>query len=176
MLDGVIDIRDSIAKKTVTFGRPIKGSELVEAVRAACGDDRSFVQEQRYDDGHFVAAGQYHREVDNRAVLVAPTKTDPWIRTDETYESAVVVSRSPGDTALDQDTAIRAVLKFADRLEQRLATERQDELGRGRDPYAPAAGAVTRRPDAAAAQSMDTAAASPRRDGTGRGGYTNRAL
>ncbi|MET9313731.1 hypothetical protein ABZX12_18115 [Kribbella sp. NPDC003505] len=160
----MIDISDSIAKKTVKFDRPLKGSEVIEAVRAACGDDRSFVQQHRYDDGHLYAVGRSSSyEYDN--VLVTPNKTDAYIRADETYDSAVVVSHDLGGGQRygvrgSDGAEIEAVLEFAGQLEQHLPSGRQEDLGRGRDPYAPAAGAVARRPDAAPAPRQDGAAAS----------------
>ncbi|WP_350280788.1 hypothetical protein [Kribbella sp. HUAS MG21] len=175
----MIDISDSIAKKTVKFGRPIKGSELIEAVRRACGDERSFVQEHRYDDGHLYAVGRSSGyEYEN--VLVTPTKNDAYLKPDEQYESAVVVSHDLGGgqrfgSRAADGAEIDAVLEFADQLEQQVTSGRQEDLGRGRDPYAPAAGAVSRRADGAAPQGVDAAAASPWRDGTGRGGYNNLA-
>ena len=150
-LDRVIDISDSVAKKTVQFGRSVKGSDLIEAVRAACTDDKSFVQQHTYDDGVLYVVGQSSSYSDQN-LLVTPTKTDAYIRSDEYYESAVVVSHDLGGgtryaVRSSGDAEIRAVLEFAERLPQHLPSGQQEDLGRSRDPYAPAAGAVASRPD-----------------------------
>jgi hypothetical protein len=172
----VIDISDAVAKKTVQFGRSIQGKELVEAVRAACVEDepsfrheqRSFHQEHRYDDGHVYVVGR-NSSYPSENVLVTPTKTDPYIRADEFYDSAVVVSHDLGGghrlaVRESPDAKIDAVLEFSEKLKEQVASQSQEQTGRERDPYAPAAGAVTKRPEGAAASryTSPSAGADPR--------------
>ncbi|GAA3141800.1 hypothetical protein JOF29_000589 [Kribbella aluminosa] len=152
----MIDISDAVAKKTVNFGRSIQGKELVEAVRAACGEDeRSFHQEHRYDDGHVYVAGRKSSSPSEN-VLVTPTKSDPYIRADEFYDSAVVVSHDHGGgnrlaVRESPDAKIDAVLEFSGKLKAQVASQSPEQTGRERGPYAPAAGAVTKRPEGAPA-------------------------
>jgi len=150
----MIDISDSVAKKTVKFGRSVTGNELIEAVRATCPDDKSFVKQHSYDEGDLYVVGQSSSYGD-RNLLVTPTKTDPYIRSDGSYDSAVVVSHDLGGARYsvrsDSEPEIKAVLDFAEKLPQHLPSRRQEDLGRARDPYAPAAGAVAGRTDATTA-------------------------
>jgi hypothetical protein len=148
----MVDLSDSIARKTVHFGQSLSGRELIEAVKAACGD--SFHQEMRYDDGERYLIGQ-RSAYPYENLLVTPSKTSASIDPEETYDSAVVVRHdalSPGSmysVRYDRGFEIRAVLDFAEKLPQFLPGGQQ-QVGPevSRDPYAPAAGATRR--DAAA--------------------------
>ncbi|WP_329003653.1 hypothetical protein OHA18_10025 [Kribbella sp. NBC_00709] len=147
---------ESIIKKTVHFDRPIKGSDLVNAVRAACDEPgrpdeyggRDFYQDHGYDDGHRYRIGQTSSHPD-RHLLVRPNDTEDFFRPEQFYDSAVVVPhRHPGSAwavRTSQDDKIAAVQDFADRLSRHLPAGRQDDAGR--DPYAPARGAVTSHPE-----------------------------
>ncbi|TWD82936.1 hypothetical protein FB561_4086 [Kribbella amoyensis] len=147
----VIDLSDSVAMHTVKFGRPVKGSDLIDAVSATCEHEFEFVKQHSYNDGHRYVVG---RKSVNQAenLVVTPTKTDPYIYPDESYDSAVVVSHGLGGSRYEKhspEEKIGQVLKFADGLQQQFpAGQQQEQAERSRDPYAPAAGAVASQPAA----------------------------
>jgi hypothetical protein len=175
----VIDISESVAKKTVRFDRSVRGSELIEAVRAACtdesaqqsrgyGDGTSFYEDRRYDDGDCYLIGQQSAQP-HQNLLVTPNKTDVYIRPEEYYDSAVVVSHDLGGgqryaVRVSRDDEINAVVEFAGKLPQYVRAGQQQDAGRSRDPYAPAAGAVRRQPDSPQASPWrrDAPSAEPR--------------
>ena len=60
----MVDISGSVAKKTVHFDQPMRGSDLIAAVRATAGAD--FHEEKKYDDGMLHLVG-YDDKADDDA-------------------------------------------------------------------------------------------------------------
>jgi hypothetical protein len=154
----MVERDESRVKKTVHFDRPIKGSDLVEASRAACNEPpdpnvpggHRFHQDRTYNDGYRYRIGQTSSHP-ARNLLVTPNDTDDFFRPDQFYDSAVVSRHDhPGTrfaVRVHLEQEIAAVEDFTERLSRHLPAGLQENAGRSRDPYAPAAGAVTSRPD-----------------------------
>lgn len=121
-----IDISDSHVRQTVRFDRPIKGKDLIDAVRATCAANRSeFFETKRYDDGWLHAVGQTSRS-DEQQLLVTPDRDNAFIEPDKTYEEAVVLRhdfpqagmRSLARHDFDIDDEVREVTEFAQSLQR----------------------------------------------------------
>lgn len=148
------DLRDSVAKQTVKFGRPITGRELVAAVQSTCQNGSgSFYESKKYDDGWLHAVGQKSRNpADN--LLVTPDRETPYIVPDKTYSEAVVQRYDSPDRGaqtmarLYVEDEVSAVVDFAKSLKQ--TVERGAEAGtdRSREVDAREAGAGTSQPAA----------------------------
>lgn len=148
----MVDISGSVAKKTVTFDQPMRGSDIIEAVRATAGD--KFFEQKKYDDGMLHLVGQ-SSSTPYQNLVVTPNKTDAYISPDQMYESAVVVRQDvQGGTRTmaryDVDHEIDAVLKFSEGFAESARRIQNGGPERSRDPYAAAAGAVRTNPTRAA--------------------------
>jgi len=119
-----IDISDSNVRQTVRFDRPVKGKDLIEAVRATCAAKGSeFSETKRYDDGWLHAVGQRsHAAYEN--LLVTPDRENPFIEPDKTYSEAVVLrhdSANAGTRTLARfgiEDEVKAAVEFAETLQR----------------------------------------------------------
>ena len=118
-----------LALVTVTFSRPITGSELMEAVKelSHCGEDylgTSFEASQRFDNGEVFTISRYSR-YPSKQLLVAPSTEQHEIRLDETYGQIEVMSHSwPKErfaVGYEESAVVSTVRDFAQRLEQHFA-------------------------------------------------------
>lgn len=91
-----IDISGATVKQTVTFDRPIRGEQLIDAVRRTCEANRSkFSETKEYDDGWRHAVGQ-SSSAPYENLLVTPNRTDAFIEPNTLYNEAVVVRHDDG--------------------------------------------------------------------------------
>lgn len=122
---------EPLAIVTVTFPRPVTGSELMAAVRALSDEPSAsnrFALSQRYHDGDLFMIGQSSGSPD-RHLCVVPSPELPWLRLDDLYDQVSVMSyawsRSKAVQA-DWNTDSRVVdcvRSFAQRLGQYFATQ-----------------------------------------------------
>jgi hypothetical protein len=143
-----IDISDSVAKKTVTFDRPITGKELIDAVRSTCAGagGAKFYETKRYDDGWQHLVGQ-SSSTPYENLLVTPDRENAYIEPDKTYSEAVVLrhdapssgSRTLGRYGVEQE--VQSVLDFADSLER--SVKHGPEIAAGLSRGLPPRGAAT---------------------------------
>ncbi|MEU4601755.1 hypothetical protein AB0F43_02130 [Kribbella sp. NPDC023972] len=151
----MIDLTDSVAKHKVTFDRPITGQELIDAVRATCaqapghadgyrtGNNSSFYEDKRYDDGYLHVVGR-SSSLEYENLLVTPDKTSAYIDPKKTYQSAVVVRHDQPATGTrttgrySRDDEINSTIAFAERLEHTVRHGPSVDAERSRDPLAPA--------------------------------------
>ncbi|TDO60782.1 hypothetical protein EV651_10754 [Kribbella sp. VKM Ac-2571] len=121
-----IDISGSNVRQTVRFDRPIKGKDLIDAVRATCAAKGSdFSETKRYDDGWLHAVGQ-SSHAEQQQLLVAPDRDNAFIKPDKTYTEAVVLrhnfpragTRTLARNDFDVEDEVREVIEFADALQR----------------------------------------------------------
>jgi hypothetical protein len=169
MEDGVVDLSDSVAMKTVEFDRPITGQQLVDAVEKACeATNSSMFREQVLDEDIMYLVGRHGRWSDADNLLVTPNKTSAAIELGATYGSAVVVrhDRPVAGRMYDEsgpytrDQEIQSVRTFADELAQAVRRLQEPGLEKGLNPAGPAI--VTSNP----ATGADVASDWRRRDGS----------
>lgn len=114
----MVDLSNSIAKKTVHFGRSLRGQELIDAVGAqwrplTSGD---VVRRRRALPDSQRSAYPYEN------LLVTPSKTSAFVDPEETYDSAVIARHdalSPGEgfsAGYSQRSEVQAVLDSAGKL------------------------------------------------------------
>lgn len=119
-----------LAVVTIDFARPIKGSELIGAVRALSESDdhyygTSFWHEQAFDNDVFVI-GQFSKYPYDQ-ILVAPDRDIEGVRPDETYSKAEVMSHqwpaSYFPVGYEDDSVINSVRSFAKKLQDHFTDE-----------------------------------------------------
>jgi hypothetical protein len=119
-----IDISESNVRQTVRFDRPVKGKDLIEAVRATCAAKGSeFSETKRYDDGWLHAVGQSSpAEYEN--LLVTPDRENAFIEPDKTYAEAVVLRHDGGHAGMRTlarfgiEDEVQAAVEFAETLQR----------------------------------------------------------
>jgi hypothetical protein len=156
-----INVGNTDTRLTVRFEAPVRGGDLVEAVRASAGgvdpdrysDAAPFVR-QGYDDGEVYLLGQRSVYDQNQNLLVTPSKASAVIHADERYDEVVVIRHDEpisrpelSSNVVSHERGLAAARAFAARLEQRVRERQQGGTGLARDPYAPAAAAVANPPE-----------------------------
>ncbi|MFF0340620.1 hypothetical protein [Kribbella sp. NPDC004875] len=134
-----MDISDSPVKQTITFDRPILGSQLIDAVKATCEANGSeFSETKKYDDGwlHMVGRTSYD-SAEN--LLVTPDRENAYIEPGKTYTEAVVLrhdGESRGTRSLARtsiETEVAKTLEFAEALQRTVQHGPQATAGLSRD-------------------------------------------
>jgi hypothetical protein len=141
----MVDISDAQITTTVSFGRPVTGNELMQAVQATAGDGYFA---ERSDGGSYLV-GQTSG-YPYQCLLVTPNETDALVDPGKSYDSAAVIRHDAAErrstylVGYSTDREIDTVRRFAEQLRQHLGgNERAGGVDASRDPYAPAWGAVS---------------------------------
>jgi hypothetical protein len=156
-----IDISGSIVKQSVKFDRPIRGRQLIEAVKQTCEAKGSkFSETKEYDDGWRHAVGQ-SSSTPYENVLVTPNRTDAFIEPDALYSEAVVLrhdSAAGGTRTLARYTVeneVDSVVQFAESLQRTVNHGPGTAVGVTRSPQTRAEEADTSLAPGDAARSWD---------------------
>jgi hypothetical protein len=118
-----IDISGATVKQTVRFDRPIRGDQLIDAVRRTCEANRSkFSETKEYDDGWRHAVGQ-SSSAPYENLLVAPNRTDAFIEPNAQYTEAVVLRHDGGYGSRTMarftiEDEVESAVRFAESLQR----------------------------------------------------------
>ncbi|HET6737295.1 MAG TPA: hypothetical protein VFH76_00120 [Kribbella sp.] len=135
----MIDISQSVAMKTVEFGGPISGQDLIDAVEKACQQAGGSLYKEKIldEDIRYLVGRRGWNNADN--LLVTPDKTTAAIDPGKTYERAVVV-RHDQPVARDwddesgpytRDQEIDSVLGFQEKLAVAVREQQAARLEQG---------------------------------------------
>ena len=137
--DRPMDISQSQVKQTVRFERPIKGTQLIDAVKATCeANGKEFSETKKYDDGWLHAVGQ-RSSYPSENLLVTPDRGNAFIEPDKMYTEAVVLRHDGAARGIRSavrssiEAEVDAVVGFAGSLQRTVqhGPEAAADLARG---------------------------------------------